>query len=123
MFKFKTGDFILIIILIALSATTFIQNQRNKQPGTSVMIFSANTLIKTVKLNEDKQISIDGAIGSTELCIYQGKAFITDSPCPYHFCEKSGTISQAGQMLVCVPNKIVIKISGNLNHQLDAVTQ
>jgi hypothetical protein len=38
--------------------------------------------------------------------------YVTNSTCPDKICEKTGEIHRAGQVIVCVPNKVLIRIEG-----------
>ena len=42
--------------------------------------------------------------------IKSGTAYISEASCPDKQCMKQGKISRAGEMLVCLPNRVVVKI-------------
>lgn len=41
-----------------------------------------------------------------------GKVRIKDADCPDRICVKTGWVSKPGEMIVCIPYKVVIKVSG-----------
>jgi hypothetical protein len=43
-----------------------------------------------------------------------------DADCPDKLCEKQGKISKNGQSIICLPNKIVIKINSDTDTDVDA---
>lgn len=45
------------------------------------------------------------------------------SPCPLQLCLTLGRISQAGEAVVCVPNRVLLELMGEPAVELDAVTQ
>ena len=56
---------------------------------------------------------LDGPAGGLTLLYLPGKGFcVENASCPDHLCVRSGYIRQAGQSLVCVPNRIVIRLTG-----------
>ena len=42
---------------------------------------------------------------------------IIDSDCPDKICIKSGFISKPGELLVCLPHKLMIEIKSNDNEK------
>ena len=49
-----------------------------------------------------------GVISGGLLCI----PFLKDTSCPDHLCEKMGRISSSGQSIICLPNRVVVEITG-----------
>ena len=47
---------------------------------------------------------------------------ITESACPGQDCVHTGRISRAGQQIICLPNWLVISLTGNADPGFDAVT-
>lgn len=60
--------------------------------------------------NSYKNIEINGSIGKTKLQIQNGSTSIISSPCKHKICMNSGIISNTGELIACVPNKIILKI-------------
>ena len=57
----------------------------------------------------DEDISI--TIGETNVCeIKDGKAYMKSADCPDQSCVRSHPISDTGENIVCLPNKVVLKI-------------
>lgn len=56
-----------------------------------------------------------------------GRVRVIESTCPDKVCVRSGWISRSGQAIVCLPNRIVVRIEGSgtgrdPGSRLDAVT-
>ena len=49
-------------------------------------------------------------LGTNKLVIKDSEAYIEEASCPDKQCVKQGKISKAGEMLVCLPNRVVVKI-------------
>ena len=51
-----------------------------------------------------------------------GKIAIVQSTCPGSDCVHSGWMDTAGQAIVCLPNKVIVRIEGGAS-QVDTATQ
>ena len=52
--------------------------------------------------------------------VEKGAIRVCDADCPDKICEERGAISKAGQTIVCLPNRIVIKVLGK--GEVEAIT-
>ena len=117
------GDIILIIGIILLGIASLVIIDHLKQPGETATIEVAGKMPQQVNLQETQVLSLRGAIGQTTIRIDHGAVQVTHSDCPEKICVRTGKIRQAGEMIVCVPNKIVIRINGRHNQTFDVITQ
>lgn len=79
---------------------------------------------KELKLSKEKQqIIIETELGKNIVNIHDKGIEIIDASCHDHICQKSGFINKPGKMIVCLPNKVSIKIKGNLGEDIDAVSK
>ena len=71
--------------------------------------------------NFEKIIEIDNKFGYNEIRIYNGKVWVTASDCDEQTEINESPIYKEGQMLVCLPHRLVVSIvSGKRN--IDGVT-
>ena len=61
---------------------------------------------------EAKSLEINTKYGYNNVVIENGSVFVTDASCPDALEVKEGGISETGEMLVCLPNRVVIRIAG-----------
>lgn len=61
---------------------------------------------------EAKSLEINTKYGYNNVVIENGSVFVTDASCPDKLEVKEGGISKTGEMLVCLPNRVVIRIAG-----------
>ena len=47
---------------------------------------------------------------------------IAESACPSQDCVHTGWISRAGQQIICLPDKLVISLSGSGSQEFDAIS-
>lgn len=118
------ADLALIIFFLLLSIFLLSPSMRGNDPGKYVTIYSQHGKEKIVDLqNKTTLLNVPGALGETQVHIEDGKAWVKNSPCPHKICVNMGKISRPGEMLVCVPNRVSIKITGEKSTKtLDGVT-
>ena len=62
-------------------------------------------------INKDKEkIDINTIYGKNEVIIENGKVYMHESNCKEKICMKMGKISIAGDSIICLPNRLMVKI-------------
>lgn len=54
--------------------------------------------------------------------IKNGKARVYDASCKNHICVKSKKIDKDGESIVCLPNKVIVKVVAKKDSELDAIS-
>lgn len=110
---FCRGDWlaILLVVVLAVSTAAFFAVRSEDGENRIVRIYQDGNLIDELPLGKDREIEIAGQYRNT-VTILDGKAAITDSDCPGEDCVHSGWISGAGRSVVCLPNRVEIRIVG-----------
>lgn len=119
-FLLKPFDFITIFTFFGIFFIFF--SMIKTKTEKLVVEISTPSEVFYYNLNQDKQISVEGILGKTEIEIQDKSISITDSPCSNKTCVHQGHISKAGQWLCCAPNQVivVIKNEGDVNQDSDA---
>lgn len=117
----KFGDIIIAAAVIFISAALlllfFLTGAKQGAKYASVSVNGE----KIAMLELDKDADFDTGTG-VYIAVVGGEVFITESDCPDKLCLKQGKISQHGRMIVCLPNKVVVKIiSDKTDKGVDAV--
>lgn len=102
--------FILCLCSIFLFFIVFRLFFTDKSPKT-IVIEVNNSLYKACSIEKNGLLEIDGKSGKTIVEIQGKKVRIKKSSCPNQICVKTGWISKPGDTIICLPNKIIIKIS------------
>ena len=89
--------------------------------GTNVVVEVDNHLAGKYPLNKNQMISVKGELGITKIEIKDDRVRIFQSPCPHKIGIKMGWVRHSGKIVACVPNKVVIRVTGNENDGLDAI--
>lgn len=100
-------------VLIAVIACGFVYSSGLFRKGKVMLVISAkgkDLLSKPLKEIPDGTIPVEGVLGTTTVEIKQGTVHVLDSPCGNHICMHTGWISSPGQIIVCLPNQVVVRL-------------
>ena len=67
---------------------------------------------ESARYNLDKNITTDILDGKMILEIKDGTCYVLESDCKNQVCVRSNAIANAGERIVCAPNKVSIVIKG-----------
>ena len=115
-FRFRRGDWIaigLVAVLAALMLIAFIP--KDQAPAGYAQIYLDGELYKTVSLNEDTTFVIEDQYTS-EITVVNGSISFSASNCPGQDCVHSGSIHTTGRSLVCLPNRVEIRVVAGSDH-------
>ena len=115
-YKFRIGDLFALIFVFFLAVFIFIAYFVNTESveNAKVQIYHNNELLKEFPLDSTEEIIyvVEGTYTNT-IVIKDGKVFFESADCPGIDCVHSGSISKPGRSLVCLPNKVEIRITGS----------
>ena len=117
------SDKILIGTLLLLSSLGFFGLAAFRGAGRTVVVEQDGEVLARRSIADEDTLRIPGPLGVTTIRIAKGKARVLAAPCPHQLCVKTGAISNAGAMVVCVPNRVVLRIEGHSKNEVDAVTR
>jgi hypothetical protein len=102
-------DLLLILSLLCIGLLLFLTVRLTAKAGTRVTVSVDNKTVAEYPLSVDGEFSLLG--GKNVLVIEGGAAYIKESLCPDHLCERQGRISHGGGRIVCLPHHLTVKIS------------
>ena len=118
------GDGILLCSIIFFALLSFpLMPRWLLFEGKVLEIRASDKLVGRYSLNNHKLIKVPGRLGTTSVLIENGRARIQSSPCPHKICCGMGDIGSEGGLLVCVPNEVIVAITGEPAEHLDAVSR
>ncbi len=118
------GDWGVIGILLIFAGIGFGLNlKRDISTSELVVVEHNNKVIYKLPLNQNRSIAVSGDVGGLVLQIKNKKVWVSQSHCAQKICMHMGKISHPGQIIVCVPNRIVIQITGEDKFNFDVITQ
>jgi len=114
------GDKVLIVILLALGVASLFLIRVIVPSGTIAVVEADGRHCCRLDLSVDTQREVRGPLGETVIQVRDGRIRIADSPCPHKICVRTGWIDRAGCMIVCLPNRVVVRVEGDAG--VDAVS-
>ncbi len=108
---------VLAASLIALAAFFFVRAH-----GSYAVVFIDGKETARYSLSENAEIEIRSANGVNTLKIENGKASVISASCHDGICTKHRAVQYGGESIVCLPNKLVIRIDSVKDDGVDAVS-
>lgn len=118
--RLKWGDFVIIAAVLLLAAALTAWFALGTSDGQLYAeVWQDDVLVERVKLTDetDREIDLDGH----NVIVLAGKtARMESADCHDQVCVRTGTLTRAGQVAVCLPNRVILKIVGETS-EIDAI--
>jgi hypothetical protein len=116
------GDVAVIALLAGATGALFHAGVgQGEAAGAQVEVSGRRAL--DLDLGRDGVFEVAGPLGTTRIEVRDRRLRVLSSPCPRQLCRHEGWIGGAGQVLVCVPNGVVIRLPGRPPGGVDAVSR
>lgn len=110
------NDIKLVLLLLLIVIIFFLFKSSNK--GNVANIYYNDELIKTISLDIDDIYTVNGYNGEVVIEVKDNKVRVIEEVSNRNLCSKQGY----GEVIVCLPNRIVIKVEKKDN-ELDGVVR
>ena len=118
--KFKLRDAIVIAAALLLAAAVFLLTLPKDADGRLFAEITQNgKLLASLPLDTDAEYVVNGDYENV-VTIVDGGAFFKYSTCPNKECVHTGKLTKAGQLAVCLPNGVTVRIVGE-SSDVDAI--
>ncbi len=121
--KYKNDMILGAALLIAALCLFLVFNSIHRSDGGMVQVKQDKKIIGTYSLDKDGEYEIKTYYGTNTLTVKDGYAYMSQSSCKDHLCEKMGKISRVGETIICLPNSVFIEVISGDNSDYDAVVQ
>jgi hypothetical protein len=119
--KLKAFDFLAILLSLLVVGVFSFFAYGGKEAAQDVVIEASGTRW-IYPLNADARERVAGPLGDTVVIIKGGRAFVEDSPCPDKLCVHMPAISQPGQWIACLPNRVFVRVRGGSGQDVDELS-
>jgi len=121
-------DRILLVVSLVTIVMAWFAVQAVVASGPAVAeVYHGKVLLATYPLplagEPAKSFKIEGELGSSEILLDADGVRMLSSPCSAQRCVYSGAHRHAGDMIACVPNRILITIRGSAKSRFDAIVE
>lgn len=110
----KKHDRILILLLLTLSLALGIYYTLSHQtPAIRAEVTIDGEVVEVLDLSKNQEITIQGNHGGTNhLIVSDGEIWCSQASCPDQVCVHQGKQSRDGDIIVCLPNLMIVQIIG-----------
>lgn len=114
--KLKKGDLLAVLLVVALAAGlgAWLMTRNGATEHPVAVLYQNGQVLRTIDLqavDEAETFSVDGDYHN-QITVEPGRICISESDCPGEDCVHSGWISTSGRNIVCLPNRLEIRIQG-----------
>lgn len=113
----KRFDVLLIVILVSTFLTFYLQKSSTSQ---LVEVLMEGKIVMRIKAPGSYELRKDDKY--LMRIVFNGYELHVEAPnCPDKICERTGNIKPGG-VIVCVPNKVLIRFKKSTNSDVDVMT-
>ena len=123
--RIRKNDIIFIVILVVLvGGVAMFFSLRPQNAGAQVVVTVDGEEYGRYSLNEDTEVPIElEGVTTNLLIIKDGEADMTEADCPDKLCVHQKAISKNHETIVCLPNKVVVEITGSEESGFDTIAK
>lgn len=96
---------------------------RNAAPAAYAVIEQDGEERMRLPLSEEREVRVEGNGGYNIVCVQEQTVSVSDADCPDQICVHQGRISGAGQSIVCLPHRLVVRLEKEGEDGVDAVVK
>lgn len=113
-FRFRRGDFVAVafVFLCALALSAGLWMHRGQSDAVMAQIYQDGKLIEEIPLTGNRTLTVTGSYTNV-ITVADGKIAVTSTDCPGEDCRHTGWIHVAGGSIVCLPNRVEIRLVGD----------
>jgi hypothetical protein len=127
--RIRAGDVALVVLILVAAAASMVLVARATagEKGSLAIVEVNGNEVRRITLGSDqpaKTITVKGWNGPSTFEVEAGRVRMVRSSCRDKICIGVGWIDTAGRSIVCLPNRVVIRITGSRKSgKIDTVTE
>lgn len=120
--QLKIGDYLITLLVLAIAVAIPILYTTEEMDNVTAIITKDGQEIRRINLStlENPQIIELQDKYYDKIVAEKGRIRFTEADCPEKICVKTGWLTKPGQLAVCLPNSLIIKIEGSNQAEIDA---
>jgi hypothetical protein len=117
-----TADVVLVAVAL-LTAAALAFGRPDAGVAQRVLVDVDGVTLHDVLLDQPQRLIVVGPVGQSVILIDGTRARIASAPCSGQICVARGWLHRIGDVAACVPNRIVLRLTGDAPAALDGITQ
>ena len=119
----RKADILIILIILGIAAALYfpLAGSRGGEGREAVISVNGEEYAR-LSLDKDVQIVVETGFGRNIVEVRGGEVFMPEADCPDKLCVRQHAVKLAGETIVCLPNRVVVEITGGKETGLDAVS-
>ena len=126
--KLSKNNIILLVCLLLIGAVLYPLLNRTGKAGSYAIIEVNGAEYKRVDMSQDTVFTVTTPAGVNTICVKNHEISVESADCPDKICVNHASIHQSGEIIVCLPHKLVITVIPDTSKeseepQIDAVAE
>lgn len=107
----RPADIILFVAIIMLALGVLAWGKNRSTSGHAVSIQVEGSEITELPLDEDTEYTVSNQYGTNKITVSSGQVSVDYADCPDRICVDHSSISKKGDVIICLPHKLVVEIN------------
>ena len=122
--KIKLGDIVIALVVAAVAVVLLLSALPGGDGSLVAVITVDGQETERIELSADMEpVVVTLEEVGVVITAQDGKVAFTYSDCPDQTCIHTGWLSAAGDIAVCIPNEVIVKIEGVPDSDIDVVAE
>lgn len=101
--------FLLLVLTILLIVRLFTNVSSDSKQAN---VYYRGDMIATLDLNQDQIVVYEGKLGPVTVEVKNQKVAVIEETSPQHLCSLQGFVNSVLTPIICLPNEMIIEITG-----------
>jgi len=106
------NDIALIAALLIMAGAAWIFTLCSRRDGGEAVVTVNGQELTRLPLSDDARLVVGEGERTNTVVVENGEVYVSEASCPDRVCIRQGRISYDGQTIVCLPNRLVVSVSG-----------
>ena len=122
--KVRIGDILIVLAVVAVSVLLLVLPSREATGTLTAVIIVDDAEYESIELvTMDEPVVIDLHELGVVIKAQDEQIWFVSSSCADQTCVNTGRLTRAGDIAVCLPNRVIVKIEGVNNSDVDVVAE
>ncbi len=113
-----------LVVAVTAWAGALVVGSGSQGQGRWLVVEVRGSVEGSHSMSEARIIRVEGPLGVTEIEISADGARVVRAPCRNEICVRAGWIRRTGEVTVCIPNRVLLRLEGpRSDSRLDGVSR